>query len=166
MSLLSLLLSVAAISATPSNSDTWDYPAGGQVSSEQHSLGKAGEFHSYSTVTKDSPEKVILWYAKRLGLSENNSVVIAAEAGFGKLKVPHEGRIGIVRDTDAEKWGALFNYNLSADYVHANLFVRPENDAENDLAISIHQSPQGTTISVIQSVHRKDTDKAASPSKP
>jgi hypothetical protein len=42
----------------------------------------------------------------------------------------------------------------------------PENDSDNDVAISINQSPQGTAISVIQSVHREDAGKAATPPKP
>lgn len=166
MSLVSLLLIVAAVSAPRPKADMWDYPAGGPSSTAQRSLATTGNFRSFATVTKDPPEKVVLWYAKRLGLGDNDGLVKAAEAGFGKLETPLEGHDGVAHDTDAEKWGALIEYSLSADSAHVHILVRPENDAAKDVAISINQSTKGTAISVIASVPPEAAGKPAAVPKP
>ena len=161
MKVASLLILIAAVSVSQASGAEWEYPAGGPTGSGEHSVGKAGNFHSYQTLTKDSPEKVVLWYAKRFGLKDDNGLVEHAKSGFGNLETMNKVTYTVVRDTDQEKWGALFFATLSPDYANVHIFVRPENKAENDLTISITQIPTGTAISVIQSVPSEDKKNVA-----
>jgi hypothetical protein len=58
----------------------------------------------------------------------------------------------VVRDTDEEKSGTLISTMLSPEIAHIQIFIRPENDPENDLTISIAKTAKGTAVSVIQSL--------------
>ena len=161
MKLASLLILIGAFSVSQASGADWGYPVDGPTSTVKHIVGKAGKFHSYRTLTKDSPEKVVLWYAKQLGLSENKHLVQMAKAGFHTITKSHSTSDILVRDTDEEKWGAVILSSLSADHANVQIFVRPENDPQNDLTISITQIPTGTAISVIQSVPSEDKKNVA-----
>jgi hypothetical protein len=145
-----LLLTLTFLSQQPAEA-TWNYPADGPTSQGEHRVGKAGQLRSFSTVTKASPEKVVLWYTKRLGLGDDHALVKLANVGFHQIKKPQESRYTVVRDTDAERIGALIVSTISADSAHVHILVRPENDSARDISISIVQLPSGTSISVVQS---------------
>ena len=155
MKFASLLILIAVVSVSQVSGAEWEYPAGGPTGSGEASVGKAGQLHSYNTLTKDRPEKVILWYAKQMGLGEDHGLVEKANTGFDKLDRINTGDYIVVRDTDKEKSGALIIATLSADHAHVHIFIRPENDSNNDMTISITKTPMGTAISVIQSVPTK-----------
>lgn len=162
MKLASLLVLIAAVMVSQAFGADWEYPPGGPTGTSEHTLGKTGKFHTYHTVTKDSPEKVILWYAQKLNLKNDDELVKMAQAGFGKLEgVEQLGPNGMGRDFPTDKWGALYSATLSPKHANVHIFVRPENDSINDLTISITQTPTGTAISVIQSLPSKNTTKVA-----
>jgi hypothetical protein len=152
MNSLSLLVLALSLSSQQPAEARWYYPADGPTSQAEHSVGKAGDFRSYATVTKDSPEKVALWYAKRLGLGDDHALVKLANVGFRQIKTAQEGNHIVVRDTDVEKMGGLIAWTLSTDGAHVHILVRPENDSTRDISISIVQLSSGTSISVVQSV--------------
>ena len=63
----------------------WDYAQGGRSGVSDESAGRAGNFRTYECTTSDSSEKVVLWYAKQLGLRKDHSLVTIAEKGFSTL---------------------------------------------------------------------------------
>lgn len=152
MKLASLLILIAAAMVSQVSGADWEYPTGGRTTTIKHIVGKAGKFDSYQTLTKDSPEKVVLWYAKQLGFSENKHLVRMAKAGFHTITKPHSTSDVLVRDTDKEKWGAVILSSLSAEHANVQIFVRPENDPKHDITISIDQTAKGTLVTVIQSL--------------
>lgn len=152
MKLASLLVVIAAVSASQASGGDWNYPRGGPTGITESSLGKAGEFRTYLILTRDKPEKVILWYAEQLGLGEDVGVVKAAEAGFDQLEtnMRFEGEHIVVPDLNEEKWDALILWTFSAEHANIQILAQPENDPSNDVTISINQTSKGTLVSVIQ----------------
>jgi hypothetical protein len=148
-------LLVATVFVSQASGAEWEYPAGGPTLTIKHIVGKAGKFSSSQTLTKDTPEKVFLWYAKQLGLSEDNGLVLKAKSGFNRIEKSNKTAGQHVRDADGEKWGAVILSSLTADHANVQIFVRPENDPQHDITISIAQTGKGTLVTVIQSVPSK-----------
>jgi hypothetical protein len=149
MKFASLIILIAAVSVSQASGADWDYPRGGPTGITESGLGKVGKFRTYTTLTKDKPEKVILWYADQLGLGEDVGVVKAAEAGFDQLETDRrfEGEHIVANE---EKWDALILWSFSAEHANVQILVQPEDDPSSDVTISISQTSKGTLVSVIQ----------------
>ena len=130
----------------------WEYPADGGTSYDEISTSKSGKIRCYATVVKASPETVVLWYAKQLGLDRDHGVVQQANAGYRQLKNRHIGGYVIDHNTDDRQLAAVIETAYSAESAHVHILVRPDHDSKQDISISIVQVPSGTSISVIQSV--------------
>ena len=70
--------------APQSFSQRWSYPKN-STGGEGESTGTAS-FSRSTRRTTDDVEKVVLWYAERVGLAQDHTLVVNATAGFSKLK--------------------------------------------------------------------------------
>ncbi len=163
MKLASLLILALTVTISHAQGADWEYPTGGPTGTSEKSAGRTGNFHCYRIITKDSPEKVVLWYAKQLELRKDHSLVEKAKAGFNKLERLNQLSYMVLWDTESEEWGAIIYGTVSPEIAHIHFFVRPENKSEKDVAISIAKTAKGTAVSVIRSVPseaRKNVAKA------
>jgi len=158
MKLGSLLL-MATVMVSPAFGTEWAFPEDGPSSSGDSMLGKSGKSYEYHTVTNHSPEEVVLWYAKKMKLGENHDLVKKAKAGFQSLDKQAMLSYNVVRDTDEEESGTIISAMLSPEIAHIQIFIRPENDPQNDVTISIAKTSKGTAVSVIQSLPSEDNTK-------
>lgn len=154
-----LLASVTLLPRMQTQAAEWEYPKdGGRTDSSKHIVGKAGAFQSYQTITQDSPEKVVLWYAKQLGLDDDHRLVRRANMGF-RVSKNQKGvtklHTLLVRGKMAEKLGGIYLETVTPESVNVQMFVRPESDAQQDLTISISSTAKETLITVIRSIPKR-----------
>ncbi|MDA1016690.1 MAG: hypothetical protein O3A00_19810 [Planctomycetota bacterium] len=88
MNSVALLFIAVAISTQQLAADMWNYLADGPASQAEHSVGKAGNFRSFKTVTKERPEKVILWYAKKLKISDDYALARLPKPDLSVSRTP------------------------------------------------------------------------------
>lgn len=128
----------------------WDYMQGGRSGVSEESAGRAGNFRSFECTTSDSAEKVVLWYAKQLGLRKDHSLVTIAEKGFSTLANPTIIMTGSGHDTDQRKDHTSMVARLDPTYAHVTFLHRPSFDGKQDVTISIASLPGGkTSVTVI-----------------
>jgi hypothetical protein len=127
----------------------WDYAQEGSTGVSEELAGKAGNFRTYECTTDDSPEKVVLWYAKRLGLPKDHSLVTVAENGFSTLENRTMIKTGSGHDTDDRKDYTSMVARLTPTHVHITFFHRPNFDGKQDVSISIASLPDGKTSVVV-----------------
>jgi hypothetical protein len=129
-------------------SSRWDYPS--------NSAGGVGEskgivsFSRSSRRTTDSIEKVVLWYADRLGLAKDHSLVENAKAGFSKLESRLEIRSGIGHDTESRQDHLSILGTITREHAHVTMIYQPNPAEKTDVIISITQTPNGTNIHVFR----------------
>ena len=127
----------------------WDYTKEGSVSVSEEWAGRAGNFRTFHCTTNDSSEKVALWYAKRLGLPDKHSLVIAARAGFSKLENDKIIKTGCGHDTEKRKDHTTMLAVLSRQHAHITFLHRPDFAGMRDVSISITSIPGGKTSVVV-----------------
>ncbi|MCM2374726.1 hypothetical protein NB063_29230 [Rhodopirellula sp. ICT_H3.1] len=150
---ISLCLALFPISVTSGSDSEWDYTHHGSMGISEAHAGRAGKFRTYECTTTDSPEKVVLWYAKRLGLPSDHSLVTTAEKGFSNLESQRLIKNAYGHDTDDRKDHTTMVAFLAAKHVHITFLHRPSFDGKKDVTISIAKVPDGrTSIAVIQPV--------------
>lgn len=127
----------------------WDYTQEGSAGVSEESAGRAGNFRSYECITNDSVEKVLLWYAKRLGLPDDHSLVAIAEKGFSTLWNRTLIKTGFGHDTDDRKDHTSMVAQLGPTHAHITFLHRPNFDGKQDVTISIAGLPDGKTSVVV-----------------
>jgi hypothetical protein len=127
----------------------WDYTQEGSTGVTEESAGRAGNFRTYECTTNDSAEKVVLWYARRLGLSKNHSLVTIAENGFSTLDNQTIIKTSSGHDTDDRKDHTSMVARLAPTYVHITFLHRPSFDGKQDVTISIASLPDGKTSVIV-----------------
>lgn len=127
----------------------WDYTQEGSTGVSEESAGKAGNFRTYECTTNDSAEKVVLWYAKQLGLPANHSLVTVAEKGFSTLENRTMIKTGFGHDTDDRKDHTSMVARLTPTHAHITFQHRPNFDGKQDVTISIASLPDGKTSVVV-----------------
>ncbi|MCA9123334.1 MAG: hypothetical protein H6822_08290 [Planctomycetaceae bacterium] len=127
----------------------WDYTQNGSVGISEERAGKAGNFRTFETTTDDSAEKVVLWYAKRLGLPQDHSLVTRAEKGFATLENQTIIKAGHGHDTDDRQDHTTMVALLGPAHAHITFLHRPHFDSQQDITISIAQLPDGKTSVVV-----------------
>lgn len=131
----------------------WAYPAG-RSGTNFVSAGRAGELRVYECETKDSIEKVVLWYGKRLRLAENHSLMAAASKGFGN-NANHELSLGSGYDTGQRRDYTQVLAHLRKGGPHISLWHRPDFRQPDTITISIAKGSAATSIHVIEPLMRK-----------
>jgi hypothetical protein len=148
-----LFFSMTSIAVHGEDESYWEYPKSGPNGTSVEHAGKAGRFRAYYCKSGDSPEKVILWYAKRIGLPEDHSLILAARNGFSNLENYHINKAGYGHDTDDRKDYTTIIALLSSEHSHVTAVHRPSLEANHDVTISIASLPNGgTSITVIEPV--------------
>ena len=142
----------------------WDYPkAGGPAGVSEESTGRAGNFRTFHCTTKDSTEKVALWYATRLGLPDKHSLVMAARDGFSKLEKDSIISGGFGHDTEERTDDTRILAVLSPKHAQITLLHRPDFAGKRYVSISITSIPDGkTSVVVMQPIlgnFRQDAEK-------
>lgn len=127
----------------------WDYTQEGSMGVSEELAGNARSFRTYECTTNDSAEKVVLWYAKRLGLPKDHSLVTAAEKGFSALENQTIIKTGFGHDTDDRKDHTSMVARLAPSYAHITFLHRPSFDGKQDVTISIASLPDGKTSVVV-----------------
>jgi hypothetical protein len=127
----------------------WDYTQEGSMGVSEELAGKAGNFRTYECTTSDSAEKVVLWYAKRLGLPKDHSLVTVAEQGFSTLEKRTMIKTGFGHDTDDSKDHTSMVARLTPTHAHITFLHRPNFDGKQDVTISIASLPDGKTSVVV-----------------
>lgn len=145
---LSLLRFPVAIHAADSD---WDYLADSGGVSESHA-GKAGLFRSYHFVTPDPIEKVVLWYAKRFGLPEDHSLIVAAKAGFSTLPGTRVVTTGYGHDTDKRQDHTTIAGSVTSEDAHITFLYRPDFSGGSDITVSLSTVTRGTSIVVLRPI--------------
>lgn len=138
-----------AIAVKTQGDDTWDYPSG-RHGVNNVSAGRAGEIRVFECETTDSVESVVLWYAKRLGASDDDRLSASAIKGFGALK---KGRIfsyGFGYDTDNRKDHTQLIAHVTPAHAHVTFVHLPDFTQSSSVTISIAETPTGTSVQVIQ----------------
>ena len=133
----------------------WDYPS--------NSAGGAGEskgivsFSRSSRRTTDSIEKVVLWYADRVGLAKDHALVKNAKAGFSKLESRLDIRSGIGHDTDNSQDHLSILGTITREHAHVTMIYQTNPAEKTDVIISVTQTPSGTNIHVFrQNPHQRN----------
>ena len=127
----------------------WDYTQEGSMGVTEELAGKAGNFRTYECTTGDSAEKVVLWYAKRLGLPKDHSLVTIAEKGFSTLENRIMIKTGYGHDTDHRKDHTSMVARLTPTQAHITFLHRSNFDGTQDVTISIASLPDGKTSVVV-----------------
>lgn len=127
----------------------WDYTQEGSMGVSEERAGTAGSFRTYECTTNDSAEKVVLWYAKRLGLPKDHSLVTVAEKGFSALEKRTLITTGCGHDTDDRKDYTSMVARLTPAHAHITFLHRPSFDGKEDVMISIASLPDGKTSVVV-----------------
>jgi len=127
----------------------WDYAAKGRVSVSENSAGAAGKFRTFHCTTTDSPETVVLWYAKRFGFPEKQSLVVAARNRFSTLENSKIINGGFGHDTDSRHDHTIVMAALSEQHTHISFLHRPDFAGKRDVSISITSMPDGKTSIIV-----------------
>jgi hypothetical protein len=140
-----------AVAATARGDNRWDYPAG-RSGVNQVAAGRAGQLRVFDCQTPDSVETVILWYAERLGLAENNTLAVAASQGFDKLPKHKDTKFntGFGHDTGDRSDHTQLIAHIAPAHAHVTLLHRPDLKRPSSITISIAETPTGASIHVIQ----------------
>ena len=146
---VALLFLLTPLSIYQNSDSEWDYQKNGSIGVSEERAGNAGKFRTYNCTTDDTTEKVVLWYAKRLGLPEDHSLVTAAEDGFSTLEQQKIVKTACGHDTDVRKDHTTMVAMLGPKHVHITFLHRRSFDGRQDVTISIAQSPAGTTSIVV-----------------
>ncbi len=149
VSVAPLLLLMASFALCSGEEPGWDYPKSGPNGTSLERAGNAGKFRTYYCTSDDSAEKVVLWYAKRLGLPKDHSLVTTAEKGFSNLENQTIIKSGYGHDTDDRKDHTTMVALLAPAHVHITFLHRPGFDGNQDVTISISSSPDGKTSMVV-----------------
>jgi hypothetical protein len=144
-----LLLLLMPLSICEGSDSKWDYTQKGSAGVSVEHAGRAGNFRTFECTTNDSAEKVVLWYAKQLGLPKDHSLVKIAEKGFSKLENQTIIKNGFGHDTDDRKDNTSMVARLAPTYAHITFFYRPNFDGKQDITISIASLPDGKTSVVV-----------------
>jgi hypothetical protein len=148
-----LLLLLLPLSICAGDDSKWDYTQEGSYGVSEEHAGKAGNFRTYECTTDDSTEKVVLWYAKQLGLPKDHKLVTRAEQGFSNLEHQTIIKTGFGHDTDDRKDHTSIVARLAPTYAHITFLHRPHFDGKQDIMISIASLPDGkTSVVVIQPI--------------
>jgi hypothetical protein len=132
--------------------EKWEYPAAGARGSGYLNNGRSGKFRTFALTTNDPVEKVILWYAKQVGLRDDHSLVKTASVGFSKIDTPSSGSWTIANDTDNKQDGCVISSHIASTHAHVHMVFRPDKNRDRDVSISITQTPKGTSILLIESL--------------
>ena len=127
----------------------WDYTQEGSMGVSEERAGNAGNFRTYECTTSDSAEMVVLWYAKRLGLPKDHSLVTVAEKGFSTLENQTMIKTGFGHDTDDRKDHTSMVARLTPTHAHITFLHRSNFDGTQDVTISIASLPDGKTSVVV-----------------
>lgn len=131
----------------------WDYPQSGPSGISVERAGNAGQFRTYYCTSNDATEKVVLWYATRIGLPHDHSLVLAAQKGFSNLGNDQVIKTGYGHDTVERKDHTTMIALLSPKHSHVTFLHRRSFESNQDVTISIATAPDGkTSIAVIEPV--------------
>ena len=144
-----LLLLLVQLSICDGAESKWDYTQEGSMGVSEELAGNAGDFRTYECTTSDSAEKVVLWYAKRLGLPKDHSLVTVAKKGFSTLENRTMIKTGFGRDTDDRKEHTSMVARLTPTHAHITFLHRSNIDGKQDVTISIASLPDGKTSVVV-----------------
>lgn len=148
-SVLAILLLLVSHSASRSEDSPWDYSNMGRFGVSEMRAGRAGEFRTYHHTSNDAVEKVVIWYAKRLGLTEDDRLVVAARNGFANLENDRIINAGSGHDTDECKDHTAIVALLSRKHAHITFLHRQSFDGKQDITISITSTADGQTSIVV-----------------
>ena len=129
-------------------SQRWDY--------QSNSSGGIGEstglvdFSRASRRTTDRVEKVVLWYANRVRLPEDHTLVENAKLGFSNLKNELDIRMGVGHDTDERRDHLSILGTITSKHAHVTMIYQPDLDKKTDVIISITQTPDGANVHVFR----------------
>lgn len=137
------------MAATTYGEDTWDYPSG-RNGVNQVAAGRAGQLRVFDCQTTDSVETVVLWYAKRLGLKDDHRLSVSASKGFDKLENDTDFNYGFGHDTDNRRDHTQMMAHVTPSHAHVTFLHRPDFKRPSSVTISIAESPNGTSVHVIQ----------------
>lgn len=159
--LLSLLAGILYGNSSPEQASHWDYSATGSVSVSEQRAGAAGRFRTFHCTTDDSTETVVLWYAKRFGFPEKQSLVVAARKGFSTLLNDRVINGGYGHDTDNRHDHTSIVAALSRHHTHVSFLHRPDFAGTRDVSISITSMPDGrTSVIVTQPLPKRSRQRA------
>ncbi len=129
-------------------SQRWDYP--------HNSAGGSGEstgvvsFSRSTRRTTDNVENVVLWYAERVGLGQDHTLVVNANKGFSKLKKRLDIRSNIGHETEEMRANLAILGTITSDHAHVTMIYQSSLEEKTDVVISITQTPDGANIHVLR----------------
>ena len=134
----------------------WDYPLP-NAPTEIHevSAGRAGNLRVFVCRTTDSVEKVVLWYAKRLHVGDDQNLVRAASQGFKKAE-QDSIQFSTVNDTNERRDYTYFSADFVKSEPHISIWHRPDFNQSATVTISISKISTGTSIHIIKQTARND----------
>ena len=148
--LLGIFFVVAPTSLKAEGSD-WKYPSVGRGQTGESSAGKAGQFRSFSSIVTDPIEKVVLWYAERLGLPKDHILIELARKGFENLEQDQSIGTGAGRDTIDGQNHTMVLAALTTKIAHITFLHFPDLEGTKNVTISLTASSGVTSIMVISS---------------
>ena len=155
MSVGPLFVLMTSLAVCCGEESDWDYPKSGPSGISVERAGNAGRFRTYHCSSDDSPEKVLLWYATRIGLPEDHSLVVAARKGFSNLENDQIIKTSHGHDTDDRKDHTTMIALLSSKHAHITFLHRRSFEGNQDVTISIAGGPNSkTSITVIEPITR------------
>ena len=158
--IVSLMVQVTLFAAE--GEDAWDYPSGRKKNVGEVAAGRAGELRVFDCETTDSVETVITWYAKKLGLKADHSLMKTAAEGFQKLANPENLSFQIYEDTDKTRHHTQLTAQITPEYAHVTIVHRPDFERPDNLIISIAETPSGASIHLIQTLPESSGMKGSS----
>lgn len=156
---LALLLPPSISLADDFDINDWQYPSAGQSSGGTSSAGKAGDFRKFTGITSDSIEDVVLWYGEKVGISNSDSLLEAAESGFANAKTVRFVNSVHLHDTTDSHTAALVSGMYSSDAAHFMFHYVDGFPAANTLTISLTKIPTGASISIIHPIPKTSGQK-------
>lgn len=143
--LVPLLINCVLLCGSAGAEESWIYP---------HSTGSSGGFRDVTMSnhkTEDSAEQVISWYAKRLALTDDHWLSIAAAKGFANLER------GFLRkwERSRQKNSTTVIIDATPNYAHVTFVHRPNFDHEKEVVISISTTADGASIHSIHPAKRE-----------
>lgn len=149
IALLSIFFCVVPTSLKAGDTD-WEYPAVGRGLNGETSAGKAGQFRRFSSITTDPIEKVVIWYAERLGLPKDETLVRLARKGFANLEQDQSIGTGAGHDTNDRQDHTLVLAALTTKISHITFLHIPDLEGTKNVTISLTASSGVTSIMVIR----------------
>lgn len=146
------MLFVVAPTSLKADDSVCDYPSAGRGLLSTSSAGKAGQFRSFSAIVTDPIEKVVLWYAERLGLPKDHRLIEFARNGFENLERNHSVGTSTGHDTDDRQDHTVVLAALTSKISHVTFRHRPDFSGTRDVMISLTTSSGVTSITVIMPV--------------